>query len=155
MSLGWSDLTAEGKRYFAQLEQLKNLEVKVGYQEGSGEAYENGATLAEVAAYNEFGGSNKPARPFMRQSFENHQAELQKGCDQANLELNKGGTAEKALDELGVMAKGLVQKEIVDGGFAPNSPVTIALKGSSQPLIDTGHMRQSVNYVIKPRGGGK
>ena len=153
MSLGWSDLTPEGRRYFAELEKLASLEIQVGFPEGMGEGYENGASLAEVAAYNEFGGSSKPARPFMRQSFENHQAELQRGCDEANLTINGGGSAEQALNALGVLAKGLVQNEIVEGGFAPNAPSTIAKKGSAQPLIDTAHMRQSVNYVIKPRGG--
>ena len=155
MSLGWSDLTPEGRKYFAELEKMVSLEIQVGFPEGMGDGYENGASLAEVAAYNEFGGSSKPARPFMRQSFENHQADLQSGCDAANLRLNHGGTAEQALNELGLLAKGLVQEEIVEGGFAPNAPSTIAQKGSAQPLIDTGHMRQSVNYVIKPRGGGE
>ena len=39
------------------------------------------------------------------------------------------------------------------GGFAPNAESTIKKKGSDQPLIDTGYMRQSVNYVVKRRGG--
>jgi hypothetical protein len=30
----------------------------------------------------------------------------------------------------------------------PNSPVTIALKGSSKPLIDTGEMRGAVTWKV-------
>lgn len=150
MGLGWSDLTAEGKRYFQQLEELIKLEVQVGFPAGSG-GYDDGTSLAQVAAYNEYGGSTKPARPFMRQSFENHEGELESACEVVNQSINNGGSARAALERLGVMTKGLVQDEIVNGGFAPNSPVTIARKGSAQPLIDTGHMRQSVNYVIKKR----
>lgn len=34
-------------------------------------------------------------------------------------------------------------------GWAPNSPVTIALKGSERPLVDTGELRKSITYVVK------
>lgn len=150
MSLGWSNLTPEGKKYFKELEQLAKMEVQVGFQADSG-SYENGATLAEVAAYNELGTSSTPARPFMRKSFENHEKELQNACDQVNKTLAKGGTTQQALDELGAFVKGLVQEEIVSGDFAPNADSTIAKKGSDKPLIDTGFMRQSVNYQVKQR----
>ena len=150
MAFGFTDLTPEGKRYFKELEKLMKLEVQVGFQAGE-KTYEDGTDLVDVAAYNEYGSSDTPARPFMKQSFENHEDELQKACDRVNQTLNKGGTAEAGLKELGVFVKGLVQDEIVDGGFEPNAPSTIKQKGSAQPLIDTGTMRQSVNYVIKKR----
>lgn len=129
---------------------MAKMEVQVGFQADSG-SYENGATLAEVAAYNELGTSSTPARPFMRKSFENHEKELQNACDQVNKTLAKGGTTQQALDELGAFVKGLVQEEIVSGDFAPNADSTIAKKGSDKPLIDTGFMRQSVNYQVKQR----
>ena len=150
MAFGFTDLTPEGKRYFRELEKLAKLEVQVGFQAGE-KTYEDGTDLVDVAAYNEYGSSDTPARPFMKQSFENHEGELQKACDRVNQTLNKGGTAEAGLKELGVFVKGLVQDEIVDGGFEANAPSTIKKKGSEQPLIDTGTMRQSVNYVIKKR----
>lgn len=149
MSIGWSDLTLEGKKYFKELEKLAKMEVQIGFQEG--EVCDDGTSLAEIAAYNELGTSTIPSRPFMRQSFKNHEKELQAACDQVNASLSKGGTCEFALNQLGTFAKGLVQSEILDGGFEPNSQKTIKQKGSDTPLIDTGHMRQSVNYVIKER----
>ena len=151
MAFGFTDLTAEGKRYFKELKKLENSEIHVGFQ--GDETYEDGTSLAEVATYNELGTSDIPARPFMRQSFENHESELQAACDMANNVLNGGGTAETALKQLGAFTVGLVQDEIVNGGFEPNAESTIAKKGSAQPLIDTGTMRQSVNFVIKRSGG--
>lgn len=151
MALGFTDMTPEGKRYFKELQKLAELEVQVGFQ--GDQTYEDGTSLAEVAAYNEFGSSDTPERPFMKQSFENHESELQAACDIVNQTISSGGTAEQALNKLGVAAKGLVQEEIVNGGFAPNAESTIAKKGSEQPLIDTGYMRQSVNYVVKKREG--
>ena len=142
MALSISDLTPEGRRYFEQLQKLSRLEVQVGFQEG--QTYEDGTSLADT--------SDSPARPFMRQSFENHEPELKAACEQVNKTLAEGGTTEKALKDLGVFCKGLVQQEIVDGGFVANKPSTIKKKKSEQPLIDTGHMRQSVDFVIKERG---
>lgn len=151
MAFGFTDLTPEGRRYFRELQKMTEMEVRVGFQ--GDEKYEDGTTIAEVAAYNEFGSSDTPERPFMRQSFENHESELQAACDAANRLVSSGGSADQALQQIGVVAKGLVQEEIVNGGFAPNAESTIKKKGSEQPLIDTGTMRQSVNFVVKRRGG--
>lgn len=151
MAREFSDLTPAGKKFFRELKRLADLEVQVGFQ--GDQQYEDGTSIAEVAAYNEFGSSDTPERPFMRQSFENHESELQAACDQVNRRLAQGGSAEQALQQIGAVAKGLVQDEIVNGGFAPNAESTIKKKGSEQPLIDTGTMRQSVNFVIKRRGG--
>lgn len=151
MGFGFTDLTPEGKRYFAELKKLADMEVAVGFQ--GDETYDDGTTIAEVAAYNELGSSSTPARPFMRQSFEKHGNELQAACEQVNRVLASGGSLEEALNQLGVMAKALIQEQIVNGEFAANAASTIKKKGSDKPLIDTGTMRQSVNYVIRKRGG--
>lgn len=150
MTLGFSDMTPEGRRYFRELQKLAEMEIHVGYQ--ADQSYEDGTGLAEVAAYNEFGSSNTPARPFMRQSFENHESELQAACDMANQTLLNGGTAESALSQVGVDVVGLIKEEMIDGGFAPNAESTIRRKGSEQPLVDTGTLFQSVKYVVKRRG---
>ena len=153
MAFGFTDLTPEGKRYFQELKKLAEMEVVVGFQEG--QQYDDGASLSEVAAYNEFGSSDTPARPFMKQSFEKREHELQAACDRVNSALSKGDTAEHVLNQLGVVVKGMVQEEIGSGDFAPNAPSTVRQKGSDQPLIDTGTMRQSVNYVVRKAGAGR
>lgn len=151
MGFGFTDLTPEGKKYFRELKKMTDMEIQVGFQ--GDQKYEDGTSIAQVAAINEFGASDIPERPFMRQSFENHEGELQAVCDAAQRLVSSGGSAEQALQQIGVIAKGLVQDEIVNGGFTPNAESTIKKKGSEQPLIDTGTMRQSVNFVVKRRGG--
>ena len=74
-------------------------------------------------------------------------------CQSEIQKVAQGGTAQGALEALGVFGKGLVQEKISTGDFEPNAPSTIRKKGSDKPLIDTGRLRQSVNYVIKPKGG--
>ena len=88
----------------------------------------------------------------MKQSFENHERELHQAGQMVNDALAAGSSVEAALNRIGVVAKGIIQEEIRDGSFAPNAPSTIRQKGSAQPLIDTGQMRQSVNYAIKHKG---
>jgi hypothetical protein len=34
-------------------------------------------------------------------------------------------------------------------GWAPDAPMTIKMKGSSQVLVDTGQLRRAINYVIR------
>lgn len=66
--------------------------------------------------------------------------------------LISGASAEQVLKEIGIFQKDLIQDKIESGSFAPNAASTIRQKGSSKPLIDTGRMRQSVDYVIKAKG---
>ena len=145
--------TPEGLRLKAMLKELDKLEVAVGYQAGSG-ADENGVDLCDIAAWNELGTSHMPSRPFMRQSIDNHAGEINAFMQGMKDEIISGGSAESILNKVGIFQKDMVQQEITNGSFAPNAPSTIAKKGSSHPLIDTGRMRQSVNYIVRAKGSG-
>lgn len=52
------------------------------------------------------------------------------------------------LNQVGAVAQARAQKEIVDVKTPPNAPSTIRKKGSSNPLIDSGAMRQSVHFSL-------
>jgi len=146
---GYDKLTPEGKRFFKEIEQLKKLQVRVGYQQGD-EQEKDGADLCDIAMFNELGTSNTPSRPFMRDSVDKNEDKINNFCKTQMKLLSSGKTTtEQMLKSIGVFQKGLVQKEIRDGEFVPNAPSTIKRKGSDKPLIDTGTMRQSVNFVIK------
>lgn len=140
--------TAEGKRFLAEIEKLKTLRVKIGFQQGK-EQEDDGTDLCDIALWNELGTSSIPSRPFMRDAVDKHRDEIDKFLDQQFSLLAKGKTnAEMMMKSIGVFVKGLVQQEIVDGTFEPNAPSTIKRKKSDKPLIDTGKMRQSVNFVV-------
>ena len=49
---------------------------------------------------------------------------------------------------------GYMQDNLTNGNWKPNAPLTIELKGSSHPLIDTGQMRQSITYVVEEKNNG-
>ena len=68
----------------------------------------------------------------------------------------KGEPLDMTLNKIGVTAVGLVQKYMTDLRTPPNAASTIKKKGSSNPLIDSGALRQSVSYKIttsKPTEG--
>jgi len=153
MAIGHDELTPEGRKFLAELEKLKGFQVHVGYQAGE-VADDDGVDIANVAAFNELGTETAPARPFLRKSVDENTGKIKAMCARQLKRIRDGATAEDVLKKLGVFQKGLVQKKIVDGSFEPNKPSTIRKKHSDKPLIDTGLMRRSVNYVIKSKGGG-
>jgi len=143
-------LTNDGKRIQKEMKELEKLMVAIGFPDG-GPTDENGVSIAEYAAYNDLGTNRAVSRPFMRNSVEKHGGDYNKMAEQAIKDIMNGGTAQAALEKLGVFAKGLVQEEITDGVYEANKDTTIERKGSSKPLIDTGTMRNSVNYEIRKR----
>ena len=142
------------KRIERELKRMDASYVKVGLLSGAG-SYAGGgrANLVDIGTFNEFGTKTIPERPFMRQSFEKNIAAIRKRFDSLVGEIYVGRTdTEGALHEIGERHKGEIQGEIVSGGWTPNAPSTIRKKGSSKPLIDTGAMRQAINYEVEVKG---
>ena len=156
--------TPEGKKFFAEIQKLVELEVQAGFtidKSGYGESdnsvnaedYPEGPTVAEVAAWNEFGTVHIPPRPFMRQSVDKYESQIKTMCAEQLKAIAEGSAnADEALRAIGALQVGLIQHEIGAGGFVENADSTIKQKDSSQPLIDEGRMRQSVLYVVKKKG---
>jgi hypothetical protein len=131
-----------------QLKIFKDLEVLVGFQGIHGE-------MALIATYHEFGTENMPARPFLRSAFEVAQDQVAKRIEKALNSILKGTkTAVQAASLLGLFGVNLVKKRIRDSpSWAEElSALTIALKGSTKPLIDTAQMLNSVTYVVEHNG---
>lgn len=153
---GYDRLTPEGKKFYAELEKLKQNEVFIGYQAGHSthkdEETGEEVDMAQIAMFNELGTSTSPPRPFLRMTVDENQPKINAMCEQQAKNIAKGGTAEQSLKELGAFGVSLVQEKIGNGTFTANKPSTIKAKGSAKPLIDTGQMRQSVHYVIKKGG---
>ena len=146
-------LTPEGQRFFRELAELKELEVRVGFQRGKSQE-EDGTDMCDVAAFNELGTDHIPARPFIRQSVDDNESKINSFLKEEVKDFAQGKSAEQILKEIGIFQNDLMQDKITSGSFAPNAESTIKKKGSSKPLVDTGRMRQSVNYVIQKKGSG-
>ena len=121
--------------------------LRVGFLEGA--TYPNGTPVAMVAAIHNYGAPKAkiPSRPFFSNMIADKSGQwpnmLVKFMKDSNLD------ATKSLTQLGEVISGQLRDSINNGAYAPLRPATIARKGFDKPLIDTGHMVNSIDYDIK------
>ncbi len=118
--------------------RAQRSEVQVGFHD---------AHNAQKAAYNEFGTSSIPARPFMRQTFEQNRAKYEEGMKQAAADwlVGKTKTAGPGLRKNGrVLAKDI--KATIRAGMSPANKED---KGAPGSLEDTGAMARAVKVVLE------
>lgn len=138
-----------------KLKGLRGTTVVVGLMGGAAHVYDDGTTVVSVAAFNEFGTSTIPARPFIRSTMDEQRQNIGDLVQKLAGRIADGKIdRDRAARFLGEFAKSKIQKKIVDLREPPNAQSTIDSKGSSNPLIDTGAMRQAVTYaVVKGKNG--
>lgn len=135
------------------LKELDGLVGKTGWFETA--KYADGTPVAYVATIQEMGypEGGIPARPFLRPTAAEKGAPggewSQVAAAGARAALNGKTTAAAALEALTLKAAGDVGKTIVSITTPALSPRTIAAKGFSKPLVDTGQMLQSVTGVVE------
>ena len=145
-----------------RLKQLNSAHTKVGVQQGTlheGNEVTSGRSggitietsdMVVIAAVQEFGAPkrNIPVRPFMRNAFDKSREKLNRAKKRLyNSVLLDEISPKTAVTKLGEIHKGQIQREIVNLRSPPNAPSTIKRKKSSNPLIDTGQLRQSIHHV--------
>lgn len=133
-------------------------ELTVGIHEADGAAVKESpdgsesTTLIDVGIIHEYGAPEAgiPERSFIRawadESRERHVAESR---EVGKLVVEGKLDAETALKRLGLRRQAEVQKRISEGIDPPLSEETIARKGSSKPLINTGQLRSAITNEVK------
>lgn len=118
--------------------------------------YPDGTPVAAVAAWNEFGtkrgsGAGRrqhvPERPFFRQAIKAMESGLVDLLIDG-IDPKKGVVDRHLADRIGAYAQGQVQKQIIELDTPINADSTVARKGSSNPLVDTGTMRNAVTWKV-------
>lgn len=120
--------------------------VKVGVLEGS-ERKEGGYTNAQVAAVHEYGSGDGrvPQRAFLRSTIDANRPKYLALMEKAAANVLSGKTTlPKLLAAVGLIAVTDVKRKIVRGPFLALAPSTVARKGSSRPLVDTGQLLNSI-----------
>lgn len=135
--------------------------ISVGFPKETtgGQTYPNGEKISRIAAIQEFGNpDNKmygnpapiPPRPALRNGIARFAKEEKEFIEKAVTDAMLGRiTYSQAYLRISVKAADVVRQEFTRGDWVENSPVTIERKGSSQPLIDSGMMRQAVDAIVK------
>jgi len=99
-----------------------------------------------------------PPRPVLEPSIEASKEPIAKQLQGATVAAIDGNQQEvdNALHKAGMVAENAAKAwfENPQNGWPPNSPKTIAKKGSDSPLIDTGEMRKAITHVVRERGEG-
>jgi hypothetical protein len=127
---------------------LKGCQIKVGLM---GSDAVNGTSVIDYAVYNEFGTSRIPARPFMSTTYDENVDKTYELIERmAGQLMDSKLSTKQLLDRLGLWYSSQIKKTIrrAKEWAVPNAPGTIAQKGSSSPLIDTGRMLNAVNFEV-------
>jgi hypothetical protein len=128
--------------------QLSRPEVvRVGFLEGA--TYPDGTPVGLVAAVNEYGAPSRgvPPRPFFRNMIADKSADWPEALGKTLQATGLDQT--KALELMGQGVAAQLRQSIVETDSPPLAQSTIDRKGSSKPLVDTGHMLNSVDYEVK------
>lgn len=132
-----------------EIMKLDGKSVEAGIHATAGR--EDGTDLVDIAIYNEYGTKRIPSRPFVRLATDNNQKEWDRIVDAGHAAIVAGTRdADFMLNVLGNRMVADIQKTIGNRQLlVPNAPATVKKKGSDAPLIDSGRLRQSVDYVVK------
>lgn len=120
--------------------------VKIGFLAGA--TYPNGTSVAMIAAIQDFGAPSVgiPPRPFFRNMIAAKRPEWPAAMG-ALLKANNYNAA-KTLDQTGFAIAGQLRQSIQQTNAPPLAKSTIRRKGFDKPLIDTGHLFNSVDHEV-------
>ena len=133
---------------------MKSVRILVGLPKGTptNEDYQ-GLTVIEVGAANEFGvpSKNIPARSFIREPLFKNEAKFRKVAQRIGVSILDGSNSfGDGVDEMGGWGQGIIKNSFSDNNWTPLKPATVKAKKSknSNPLLDTGNLRQSITWEI-------
>lgn len=151
---------------FSKLEKLvanlsKDYYVDIGILGDSNESVEGGITLAGIGAVHEFGtdkagrGNNTkiPERSFIRMPLETGQEEIEKSLEPRLEALLAAGDIEGIFKLIGIAGEARIGEAFASAGFGKwpalaESTVAQRKNGSSEPLLDTGALSQSITSKV-------
>lgn len=120
-----------------------NASVRVGVLENA--TYPDGTPVAMVAFWNEYGTRTSPVRAFFRTTV----SEQKKNWVLSVQNLMKiHNDPKQVMGLIGVHMQEQIVQSINTWSDPPNSAYTIAKKGSSKPLIETGVLMRSIKHEV-------
>lgn len=144
-----------------------NVEIQVGWPAGrphvnathktkngkrKGGADVSGIESSELAEWLHRGTANIPARPFFDDAVIANKDDIKAMCEKQVSAAERGG--QPNWHQVGTYLIGAVQEYVRSDAYkssAPNSPETIARKGSDTPLIDGGDLVNSLAYNVEKK----
>jgi hypothetical protein len=132
---------------------MRDPHVRVGVFASDAARADGEVTNVELAAIHEFGSSDGvvPERSFLRSTMRVKRGDWKTVMRGFMRAVVRGAmTAGRMLDLMGLRMVADTKKRITsgDGIPPPLQPATIARKGSSRPLVDTGTLVNAITHVV-------
>lgn len=142
------------RNVLAQIRALDDVQVTAGLQGTAATTASGESTPAEIVT---IGTVNEKDRPFMRTSVARHGKKWLRPWDKAVAIVASGKSAGswpvvQSLKLVGLQMVGDIQATLNTGPWEKNSAATVAAKGSDQPLVDTGQLKQSIRAQVEVPG---
>lgn len=139
------------------LKELNGLDLTIGFQGADGRRrYDTGVTVATVAAFNEYGTDENPARPFLRTAMERYKREIGDAFEGAVRDvLNKGKNPVEALASVGQLTVDKVREHLDRAGSWAKAldADTVRAKRDDEILRDTDLMYNSLSWAVRSKAG--
>jgi len=135
---------------------MADLGVSIGYVGPLGIAdHGDGLNMATIAAFQEFGTNDIPARSFLRTFYVEFESQIkERWANERGLIFWEGKNRFAAYKEIaqGMARLALQRFDTASSWAAPNSPETTKIKGSSTPLVDSGKLREHLGWSVTDKG---
>jgi len=128
------------------LSSVEDVTIEWGWTD-TAQDYPDGTPIHLVAAVHTFG-IGVPVRDILGESYDLRASELNLLTDLALNAVADGQDANSAFAIVGQKASSEMKRDFTRISFTPLSPVTVARKGHSQTLIETGHLMEQVDYAV-------
>jgi len=144
------------------LEEAKKFRAQVGIfgNENQRDSGSSSLTNAEIAARHEFGftiedgpfkGIRVVPRSILRMPIGTHIKDIQALIKNDVMPLLAAGKIPELFKRLGIACEKIIDQAFQTSGWGfwkPNTPVTVMLKGSDKPLIDSTQLRHSITSRV-------
>lgn len=139
--------------------KIEGKELAIGIQGDEAEAYhvdsrgKKTARMIVIAGANEYGCNTGtttiPERSFIRGTFDAHKETIaRESVEQLQSVIEGTISSDVAFTALGERYESLTKEFLTELSNPANAQATIDAKGSSNPLIDTGRLRNSITHKV-------
>jgi len=136
-----------------QVDALAGLEMLVGLPgQKAAPGVSSASELVTIARAIEYGTATIPPRKFLRTALMRHRRRWTRGLAKIVPLAGQRGPMMQVIHKVGIAMVADTQSTMRKGPWTPNAPSTIARKGSSQPLIDSAQLIQSIRALLRVHG---
>jgi len=128
--------------------EINKAKLQVGYFTTTPD-YPDGTSVADVATWQEYGTDTIPERPFMRTTMTQNRDEYFRLMRSMLISIIRGrASSQRSIATVALRIKNDIQDSIIRWMTPPNAFSTEDKKGFNDPLVDTEHMLENVEWRI-------